>query len=269
MCERLDDVEKACGAASVQPSGQTNGSIVTRPAIRTTSKVPRHRRTSQVYSQTVGLYTCCMGHSGVLDRSSHVRRGVHLEWFTIAYNSLEGLIALAAGFLSGSIALVGFGFDSAIEVTSGAALLWRLGADADERTRERNEVTALRVVGVCFLLLAVYVSYDAIQSLVSREAPQRSLAGIVLAVVSLIVMPLLALAKRRVAGHIASAALTADAKQTQLCTYLSAILLCGLVLNAAIGWWWADPVAALAMVPIIANEGVKAFGGRTCCATCD
>ncbi len=210
-----------------------------------------------------------MDRSAVPDRSSYVRRGVHLEWFTVAYNSLEGLIALVAGLLSGSIALVGFGFDSALEVTSGVALLWRLGGDADEPTRERNEKAALRIVGICFLLLAVYVSYDAIQALVSRQAPQRSLAGIVLAGASLIVMPLLARAKRGVAGHIASAALTADAKQTQLCTYLSAILLVGLLSNAVLGWWWADPVAALAMVPIIANEGVDALRGRTCCAGCD
>ena len=141
-----------------------------------------------------------MDRSAVPDRSSYVRRGVHLEWFTVAYNSLEGLIALAAGLLSGSIALVGFGFDSALEVTSGVALLWRLGGDADEPTRERNEVAALRIVGICFLLLAVYVSYDAIQALVSRQAPQRSLAGIVLAGASLIVMPLLARAKRRSRG---------------------------------------------------------------------
>ena len=210
-----------------------------------------------------------MALSGALERAHHIRRGVRLEWFTIAYNSLEGLIALTAGLLSGSIALVGFGFDSAIEVTSGAALLWRLNADASERTRERDEAMALRIVGVCFLLLALYVTYDALQSLVSREAPQRSLPGIVLAVASLIVMPLLSRAKRRVAGRIGSTALTADAKQTQLCTYLSAILLCGLVLNAVLGWWWADPLAALAMVPIIVNEGWEALRGRTCCATCD
>ena len=209
-----------------------------------------------------------MDQLATLGRARHVRRGVRLEWFTIIYNSLEGLIALAAGFLSGSIALVGFGFDSAIEVTSGTALLWRLRGDASERTRERHEAAALRIVGICFLVLALYVSYDAVQSLVSREAPRRSVPGIVLAAASLIVMPLLALAKRRVAGHIASAALTADARQTQLCTYLSAILLCGLVLNAWLGWWWADPVAALAMVPIIAKEGSDALRGRTCCAEC-
>jgi divalent metal cation (Fe/Co/Zn/Cd) transporter len=210
-----------------------------------------------------------MEHSVVLDRPHYVRRGVRLEWFTVVYNSLEGLIALTAGFLSGSIALVGFGFDSALEVTSGAALLWRLGGDARERTREKNEAAALRIVGVCFVLLAVYVGYEAIQALTAREAPRRSAAGIVLAVASLIVMPLLALAKRRVAGRIASVALTADARQTQLCTYLSAILLCGLVLNATLGWWWADPAAALAMVPIIAKEGADALRGRTCCATCE
>ena len=209
-----------------------------------------------------------MNPSATLGRAWYVRRGVRLEWFTIIYNSLEGLIALAAGFLSGSIALVGFGFDSAIEVTSGAALLWRLRGDASVRTRERHEAAALRIVGVCFLVLALYVSYDALQSLVSREAPRRSLPGIVLAAASLIVMPLLALAKRRVAGRIASAALTADARQTQLCTYLSGILLCGLVLNAWLGWWWADPVAALVMVPIIAKEGWDALRGKTCCAAC-
>jgi divalent metal cation (Fe/Co/Zn/Cd) transporter len=209
-----------------------------------------------------------MDPSAAIDRVQYIRRGVRLEWFTIAYNSLEGLIALAAGFLSGSIALIGFGFDSAIEVTSGAALLWRLHTDEIERTRERRERAALRIVGVCFVLLALYVTYDAVESLVSQEAPQRSLPGIGLAAASLIVMPLLAAAKRAVAGRIASGALTADAKQTQLCTYLSAILLGGLLLNALFGWWWADPVAALVMVPIIANEGWSALRGRTCCAVC-
>src|SRR5207253_3544449 len=123
-----------------------------------------------------------MDHSASLDRSSYVRRGVRLEWFTIGYNSLEGLIALVAGLLSGSIALVGFGFDSVIEVTSGAALLWRLHTDESERTRERHEATALRIVGVCFLLLALYVTYDALQALVSGDAPRPSVPGILLAI---------------------------------------------------------------------------------------
>src|SRR5438477_6518571 len=209
-----------------------------------------------------------MDQSATLGRAPHVRRGVRLDWFTILYNSLEGLIALAAGLVSGSIALVGFGFDSAIEVTSGAALRWRLHGDARDGARDGHEAAALRIVGVCFLLLALYVTYDALHALVSREVPQRSLFGILLAGASVIVMPLLARAKRRVAGHIASAALTADARQTQLCTYLSGILLCGLGLNASLGWWWADPIAALAMVPIIAKEGAEALRGRTCCAKC-
>jgi divalent metal cation (Fe/Co/Zn/Cd) transporter len=199
------------------------------------------------------------------DRASLVRRGRKLEYFTIAYNSLEGLIALIAGLMAGSIALVGFGFDSLIEVTSGSALLWRLHLDADEARRERVEAVTLRIVGVLFLLLAAYVSYDSIKSLIWREQPRESIPGIVLAIASLIVMPLLVRAKRKVARGIKSAALMADSKQTELCTYLSAILLVGLLLNALAGWWWADPVAALVMVPIIVKEGIEGLRGETCC----
>ena len=141
------------------------------------------------------------------NRADLVRRGRYLEYFTIGYNSLEGLIAVAAGLLAGSIALVGFGFDSLIEVTSGAVLLWRLHADLDEERRERVETISLRIVGACFVLLAIYVSFDSVKSLIRREAPQESIVGIVLAAVSLIVMPLLVRAKRRVARGINSAAL--------------------------------------------------------------
>jgi len=199
------------------------------------------------------------------NRADLVRRGRYLEYFTIGYNSLEGLIAVAAGLLAGSIALVGFGFDSLIEVTSGAVLLWRLHADLDEERRERVEAISLRIVGACFVLLAIYVSYDSVKSLIRREVPQESIVGIVLAAASLIVMPLLVKAKRRVARGIKSAALMADSKQTELCTYLSAILLAGLLLNALLGWWWADPVAALVMVPIIVKEGIEGLRGETCC----
>ena len=167
--------------------------------------------------------------------------------------------------MAGSVALIGFGFDSVIEVTSGAALIWRLGSQAHG---EKREATALRIVGICFLALAAYVGYDGLRSLFLREPPERSVPGILLAVVSLIVMPILARAKRRVAGRIGSAALTADARQTDFCTYLSAILLGGLLLNALLGWWWADPVAALVMVPIIAKEGSDALRGKTCCSDC-
>ncbi|HXI13502.1 MAG TPA: cation transporter [Thermoanaerobaculia bacterium] len=193
-----------------------------------------------------------------------VRRGRRLEYFTVGYNSLEGLIAIASGLVAGSVALVGFGFDSAIEVLSGCVLLWRLYSDADESRREWIERRALRIVGISFLVLGLYVTVDAVKSLVRREAPDESVVGIVLAAVSVVVMPLLVRAKRRVARSIGSAALNADATQTQICTYLSAILLGGLLLNAFAGWWWADPLAALVMVPIIVKEGLEAVRGKQC-----
>ena len=159
-----------------------------------------------------------------------LRRGRRLEYFTIACNSLEAVVALVAGFLAGSIALVGFGFDSLIEVTSGGALLWRL------HHGERAERLALRLVGSCFVVLAVYVAYESAEALLSRRAPQRSLPGILLAMASLLVMPLLARAKRLVGTSLNSAAMHADARQTEFCTWLSAILLGGLLLNALLGW---------------------------------
>lgn len=197
---------------------------------------------------------------------SHLlRRGREMEYFSIGYNSLEGVIAVAAGLWAGSIALVGFGFDSVIEVTSAVALLWRLRTDVDTAQRERAEAISLRIVGICFLTLAAYVSYDAIKSLIRHEAPEESHLGIALALVSVIIMPLVARANRWVAQGINSGAMKADAKQTELCAYLSAILLRGLLLNAWLGWWWADPAAALIMVPIIAKEGFEALRGETCC----
>ena len=201
-------------------------------------------------------------------RAENVKRGLYLEYATIFYNSLEGILSIAFGLLAGSIALVGFGADSIIEVTSGVTLVWRLRMDADIVRREHAERLSLRIVGICFLVLAAYVALDSITSLLRAEAPDESIPGIVLASLSLVIMPLLARYKRRIAARIDSAALTADAKQTELCTYLSAILLGGLLLNATLGWWWADPVAALVMVPIIAKEGVDAVRGRTCCASC-
>ncbi len=202
--------------------------------------------------------------NGTEERRVQIRRGQLLEYFTVGYNSLEGVIAVAAGIIAGSVALVGFGFDSAIEVISGLALLWRLYGDADENRRERIEQRALRIVGVSFFILGAYVTFDAVKLLARREAPEESIVGIVLAAVSVVVMPLLVRAKRRVARSIGSAALNADATQTQICTYLSAILLGGLVLNAAVGWWWADPIAALVMVPIIVKEGWEGIRGEHC-----
>jgi divalent metal cation (Fe/Co/Zn/Cd) transporter len=197
-------------------------------------------------------------------RAASVRRGRWLEYLTIGWNSLEAIASIAAGLIAGSIALVGFGLDSLIEVSSGAALLWRLHLDAPER-RERAERVALKLVGVSFLLLAAYVAFDSVKSLIRRESPESSYVGIAIAALSLAVMPLLARAKRRVAAAISSRALHADSRQTDICTYLSAILLVGLILNALFGWWWADPVAALVMIPIMAKEGVEALRGEACC----
>jgi len=200
-----------------------------------------------------------------LTRHAIAQRGRRLEYFTIAWNSLEGIVAIAAGLIAGSISLVGFGVDSFIEVTSGAALLWRMSVDAEECKRERAEQMTLRIVGACFLALAVYVGYEALRNLLEKRVPEHSLPGIMLACVSLIVMPLLSRAKRRVAANLDSPAMVADAKQTEFCAYLSAILLGGLLLNAISNVWWADPVAALIMVPIIAKEGVGGLRGNTCC----
>jgi divalent metal cation (Fe/Co/Zn/Cd) transporter len=199
-----------------------------------------------------------------IDRPALIRRGKFLEYATVGYNTLEGVIAIGAGIVAGSVALVGFGFDSVIEVISGLTLLWRLYADANEDDRERVEQRALRIVGWSFLLLAAYVLFDAGKSLLQREPPDESIVGIVLAAVSLVVMPLLVRAKRGVAKSIGSKALAADATQTALCTWLSAILLAGLLLNATLGWWWADPVAALVMVPIIVREGLEGIRGERC-----
>jgi divalent metal cation (Fe/Co/Zn/Cd) transporter len=200
-----------------------------------------------------------------LDRRAAAERGKLLEYFTIAWNSLEGLVAVIAGAFAGSISLVGFGIDSFIEVTSGAVLLWRMSVDADVRRRERNEKFSLRIVGVCFLALAVYVSYESFSDIVSRKPPEHSIPGIVLACVSLVVMPLLSRAKKKIGRALGSAAMHADARQADFCVYLSAILLLGLLLNVGLGWWWADPIAALVMVPIMAKEGIDGLKARTCC----
>lgn len=201
----------------------------------------------------------------VPDRGRLVRRGLALSYATALYNSLEGLIAIGAGVVAGSVALVGFGVDSAIELSASTAAIWRLRADLDAEQREQSERRTLRIVGALFLALALYVAVDAARTLMLREAPRESVVGIALAALSLVVMPLLARAKRRVAVAMGSAALVAESRQTLICTYLSGILLGGLLLNAVAGWWWADPVAALAMVPFIAHEGLEVLRGRDAC----
>jgi len=201
----------------------------------------------------------------VTTRAAAVHRGLTLEYFTVAWNALEAGVALLCGAVAGSIALIAFGLDSLIEVSSGGVLLWRLRSDHDAAQREGVERRALKLVGISLLVLAAYVAGDSILCLVQRDAPERSLPGIALAMAALIVMPVLARAKRKVALAIASPALQADSRQTDICAYLSATLLLGLLLNAALGWWWADPAAGLVMVPLIAYEGGEAVRGKTSC----
>lgn len=202
------------------------------------------------------------------DRATLVRRGLRLNYATIAYNVVEALVSLAAGVAAGSIALIGFGIDSVIEVTASGAAQWRLRADVDQMRRARAEQVTLRVIGWSFLALAVYVAADAAASLWTRERPDRSIVGTVVLMMSVLVMPLLARAKRRVARALDSASLEAEATQTSLCAYLSAIALAGVALNVVAGWWWADPVAALAMTPIIAREGLEGIRGDRHCHSC-
>jgi divalent metal cation (Fe/Co/Zn/Cd) transporter len=194
-----------------------------------------------------------------------VRRARRLEYFTIAWNTLEGVVGVAAGALVGSVSLVGFGVDSAIEVASAVSLMWRMSLDIDAHTREQRERIALRVVGLCFLLLALYIVVEAIRQLLRREAPEGSVVGIAMTAASILVMPMLARAKRRAAGALRSTALGADARQADFCAYLSAIVIAGLLLNLALGWWWADPIAGLVIAPIIAREGTQALTGDPCC----
>jgi divalent metal cation (Fe/Co/Zn/Cd) transporter len=201
----------------------------------------------------------------VASREEYVRRGRRLEYLTVAYNCVEGVCSIVAGLIAGSVSLVGFGLDSVIEVASGAALIWRLQQDFDPRRRERVERTALRLVGLCLVALAAYILYESISTLARRALPERSVMGIVVASASVIVMPLLARAKRRVARQLGSHAMQADSKQADFCGFLSAILLWGLLTNALFGWWWMDPAAALVMVPIIAKEGYDGLRGKDCC----
>ena len=199
-------------------------------------------------------------------RAALVRRGLRLNWLGIGYNVLEAVVAVATGLMAGSVALVGFGFDSVIEVTASGAAQWRLRSDIDPHRRERVERLTARIIGWSFLALALYVTLDSAAALAHRDAPERSVTGLVLLALSALVMPVLARAKRHVARALASDALEADAMQTSLCAYLSIIALAGVALNAFAGWWWADPVAALMMVPIITKEGVEGVRRETICA---
>ncbi|MBD0293070.1 MAG: cation transporter [Jiangellaceae bacterium] len=186
------------------------------------------------------------------------RRALRLEYFTIGWNVVEALVAIGAGLIAGSVALVGFGVDSGIEVVSAVALLWRLrraGPHADVAEEGATEKRALFIVAATFFLLAAYISFEAVGSLLEREAPLTSPVGIVLSVLSLLIMPVLAFAKQRTGQEMNSRALVADAKETWVCSYLSLALLVGVGAFAVFGWWWADAVGALAMLPVILWQG--------------
>lgn len=190
-------------------------------------------------------------------------RAVRLEYFTISWNVVEAVVAIGAGLLAGSVALVGFGIDSGIEVISAVGLLWRLrkaGPDAEVSEESAAEKRALHIVAATFFLLAAYITYEAIDSLIEREEPLTSPVGIVLSVLSLAIMPGLAWAKQRTGQEMGSQALVADSKETWVCSYLSLALLVGVGLYAIAGWWWADPVAALAMLPVILWQGWETLG---------
>ncbi|MFJ1798693.1 cation diffusion facilitator family transporter [Streptomyces sp. NPDC088180] len=198
-------------------------------------------------------------------RDALARRIRLLVAVTIAYNVTEAVVALTAGTIASSSALIGFGLDSVIEVSSAAAVAWQFSA-REHAVRESRERTALRIIAVSFFALAAYVAVDAARALTGTDEAEPSPLGIVIAALSLVIMPFLSAAQRRAGREIGSASAVADSRQTLLCTYLSAVLLVGLVLNATLGWSWADPVAALVIAVIAIKEGREAWRGKGCCA---
>lgn len=202
------------------------------------------------------------------ERQAHVTRALRLEYLTVGWNIAEGAIAVTAAVLAGSVALLGFGIDSFIESTSGLIMLWRLYAERrpghDDEQLEAIEHRARRLVALSLFLLAAFIAFDAADTLWTREQPAFSLTGVILTGVSLLVMMWLARAKRRVARALGSLAMEADAFQTTACWWLSLAALAGIALNGALGWWWADPVAALVIAGLIVKEGREAWQGEHC-----
>ncbi|MEU1268623.1 cation transporter [Streptomyces sp. NPDC005799] len=198
-------------------------------------------------------------------RDALTRRIRLLVAATITYNVIEAIVAITAGTLASSTALVGFGLDSVIEVSSAAAVAWQFSA-REHAVREAREKTTLRIIAVSFFALAAYVILDSVRALTGTGEAETSIPGIVLAALSLAIMPFLSAAQRRAGRELGSASAVADSKQTLLCTYLSAVLLVGLVANAALGWSWADPIAALAIAAVAVKEGRDAWRGDACCA---
>ncbi|MCX4672602.1 cation transporter [Streptomyces sp. NBC_01381] len=197
-------------------------------------------------------------------RQALTRRIRLLVGATITYNVIEAIVAITAGSIASSTALIGFGLDSVIEVSSAAAVAWQFSA-REHSVREAREKTTLRIIALSFFALAAYVGVDAIRALTGTGEAERSVPGIVIAALSLAVMPFLSAAQRKAGRELGSASAVADSKQTLLCTYLSAVLLLGLVLNATLGWRWADPIAGLVIAAMALKEGREAWLGRGCC----
>lgn len=201
------------------------------------------------------------------ERAHLLGSGLRLEYFSLAWNLLETFVGMVAGILAGSVALVGFALDSIVESTSAAVLIWRLRNEGSPRWDiESIERRAVRLIAMAFWALAAYVGIKACVDLVAGHRPEESAIGIALAVVSLIVMPVLASRKRASARALDSRALHADASQTSLCTYISAFLLVGLGANAVLGWWWADPIAGLCIAALAAKEGHELWTTEDFCA---
>jgi len=198
------------------------------------------------------------------------KRALLLSYLTVGYNILEGVISLLAGYLAGSIALVGFGLDSFVESLSGGIMIWRFRPHPDltPEEEERREKLAIKLVGWTFFVLAAYVLYESLEKLIYQEAPAPSLLGIIIALVSLILMPFLFYLKHRTGSDIGSASLRADAKQTMACALLSLALLVGLGLNYLYGFWQADPIIGLLIVAVLAREGYEALKEEKLCSCC-
>lgn len=194
------------------------------------------------------------------ERSRLGRRAQLLAGASVSYNAIEAIVAIAAGSAASSIALVGFGLDSLVEMSSGLIILWQFRHTMPQ-TRER---TALRAIAISFYALAAYVTVESVRSLLTGEGGQTSRVGIIIAALSLIIMPTLSWAQRRTGRQLGSATVVADSKQTLLCTYLSAVLLVGLLLNATLGWWWADPIVGLVIAGLALREGREAWKGDAC-----
>jgi divalent metal cation (Fe/Co/Zn/Cd) transporter len=197
--------------------------------------------------------------AAALSRSRLIRRGVGLEVFTLGWMTVEAAVAIVAGIAAGSVALVAFGIDSVIEFVAASVVLREFRAEQAGRARPGGERRALRVIAVTFFLLAAYIAIDGLYTLASASKPEQSVPGIAVAGAALLVMPTLALFKRRTGQQLRSEALLADAAESAFCAYLSGVVLIGVGLNTAFGWWWADPVAALLVIPLVVKEGLEAL----------